>query len=538
MRNESGGLRAAYERLLAEKEYLLEENARLRESEERSRKLEREVSERESRLKLALSQLPAIMWTTDPALHIASITGAGLSTIAVSPDALTGAPITQIGDGEFQEAIRHHHQQALAGVPQEFEVRWRQRLYRVALEPLHSSDGALEGVIGLAVDITDIRRLQIQAEQAQRLESIGRLAGGIAHDFNNILAGIAGFAELALLQTAPDAPQRAPLEHILTAVQKGSALVSHLLAFASRRLITPQPMNLNEQVQQLLPILQRLIGEDIELTCYLAQDLGTIRADPTQMEQVLINLVTNAREAMPQGGKLIIETQNVFLDSSYCERHWSVQPGEYVLLSITDSGVGIPPNHLPHLFEPFFTTREHGTGLGLAMVYGIIHQANGHIWVYSEVGKGTTFKIYLPRIDDPAQPITGGSTVSNHSNPVLGVILLVEDNPEVRESTAQLLRSVGYTVLAASDPMEALQLAQQTPPDLLITDVILPQMRGSELAERLLLQFPNLKVLYISGYTENSVVEQGELKPGVEFLAKPYTLAQLTERIQKLLSTE
>lgn len=538
MTDESRSSQEAYERLLAENERLRQENARLRESEERSRKLEREVSDRESRLKLVLSQLPAIMWTTDRTLHITSITGAGLQATEVSPDTLIGASLTQVSDEESREAILRHHQQALEGVPQEYEVRWHQRLYRVALEPLHSVEGPIEGVIGLAVDITDIRRLQLQVEQAQRMESIGRLAGGIAHDFNNILAGIAGFAELALLQTPAEAPQRESLEHILEVVQKGGALVSHLLGFASRRLITPQPMNLNDQVNQLIPMLQRLIGEDIELHRYLAEDLGTIRADPTQIEQVLINLVTNAREAMPRGGTLIIETQNVELDSTYCEQHWNVQPGEYVLLSVTDNGVGITPDHLPRLFEPFFTTRERGTGLGLATVYGIIHQANGHIWVYSEVGKGTTFKIYLPRIDDPAQPIIGGSKVSNHSNPAQGVLLLVEDNPEVRESTAQLLRSVGYTVLSAADPMEALELAQQTPPDLLITDVILPQMRGSELAERLLLQFPNLKVLYISGYTENSVVVRGELKPGVEFLAKPYTLAQLTERIQKLLSQE
>ncbi len=530
--------REAYEYLLAENERLRQEIAILQEREAQSRWLERKISEREHRLRLVLSQLPAIMWTTDSALRFTSLMGAGLQVVSVSDAEFLGKKLSEVSSLDPVDTLLRHHQLALQGEPQEFEAQWRNRYYRVRLEPLRSQEGNIEGTIGLALDITDLRRLQLQVEQAQRMESIGRLAGGIAHDFNNVLAGISGFAELALMPLPPQHPSRPHLEHILDAVNRASALVNQLLAFARRRIITPQPMNLNEHLKQLLPLIERLIGEDIELICYLAEDLGTVRADPTQIEQVILNLVSNARSAMPYGGQLIIETQNVTLDAGYAERHWKVQPGAYVLLSLTDTGIGIPEEHLPHLFEPFYTTREGGTGLGLATVHGIIHQANGHIWVYSEVGKGTTFKIYLPRFEGHAQPIMGGSMASNYSNPVQGVILLVEDSSDVRESTAQLLRAVGYTVLSAPDPIEALRLAQQTPPDLLITDVVLPQMRGSELAERLLQQFPHLKVLYISGYTENTVVVQGELKPDVEFLAKPYTLTQLTERIQKLLSAE
>ncbi len=539
MENRSDDLQEKYEQALVELETLRQENAELRAREARSRALEREVSEREKRLQLILNQLPAVMWTCDTELRFTSVGGAGLAILGLPPEQIIGATVHEIATGSHNEHTLIYHQRALQGESQEFEASFGERTFQVYLEPLRFENDEIEGFIGLGLDITDLKRLRAQVEQSQRLESIGRIAGGIAHDFNNILAGINGFAELALMHLPENHPSRDPLKHILDSVERSGELVSQLLAFARRRLIAPQPMNLNEHLQRWLPLLQRLIGEDIELKCFLADDLGLVRADPTQIEQVLLNLATNARQAMPTGGVLTIETQNVVLDETYAHTHWQVQPGNYILLSVTDTGHGIAPEHLPHLFEPFYTTREGGTGLGLATVHGIINQAKGHIWVYSEVGKGTTFKIYLPRLEsDLNQPMQGGSPMTSNETQAKGTLLLVEDNPDVRESTTQLLQASGYTVYSAENPEQAIQLAQTHRPDLLITDVILPQMRGSELAEQLQTLYPDLKVLFISGYTENSVVIQGEVKPGVEFLPKPFTLKQLLERIHKLLGED
>ncbi|GIV05625.1 MAG: hypothetical protein KatS3mg016_1200 [Fimbriimonadales bacterium] len=491
----------------------------------------------EQRLRLILSQLPAIMWTVDRDLRFTSSLGAGLAALGLKENELVGVSLMdyfQTQDLEFPPI--HQHRRALQGESAEFDFQWGKRLYQVRLEPLRSMDGGIDGVLGLAVDVTEIQRLQEQVEQATRMESIGRLAGGIAHDFNNVLAAINGFAELALMQLSEDHPARANLQHILEAVERSSQLVYQLLAFARRRVVAPQAMSVNTHLQQLMPFLQRVLGEDVELQCLLDAQTGNVRADPVQIEQVLINLVSNARQAMPNGGKLIIETQNVALDADYVEQHWGVQPGDYVLISVTDTGVGIAPEHLPHIFEPFYSTRiaGGGTGLGLATVHGIVNQARGHIWVYSEPGKGTTFKIYLPRVPDAAEPLPE-RTPEPAAQPGSGTLLVVEDNDDVRQIIAALLRTLGYTVLEAGHPQDALRLAAMNTPDLLITDVILPEMRGAELARALSVMHPEMKVLFISGYTENTIIEQGELKPGVEFLAKPFTMAQLSAKVKQIL---
>ena len=490
----------------------------------------------EQRLRLILSQLPATIWTVDRDLRFTSSLGAGLRALGLQENELRGRTLMdyfQTADPDF--APLRYHRRALQGESVEYEFQWGKRLYQVRLEPLRGADGAIEGVLGLAVDITEIQRLQEQVEQSTRLESIGRLAGGIAHDFNNMLAAISGFAELTLLQMDENAPARANLLQILDAVDRASQLVNQLLAFARRRVIAPQAMSVNDHLTQLTPFLQRVLGEDIQLECLLDEQTGTVRADPVQLEQVLVNLASNARQAMPHGGKLTIETRNVVLDEAYARRHWGVQPGEYVLISITDTGEGIAPEHLPHIFEPFYTGRAGGTGLGLATVHGIIHQARGHIWVYSEPGKGTTFKIYLPRIYEQAQPLQPRLAASV-AQPGSGVVLIVEDSDEVRHTMSEMLRTLGYTVLEASRPREALQLAATHTPDLLITDVVLPEMHGGELARALQVMHPTLKTLFVSGYTENTIIERGELKPGVAFLAKPFTMAQLSTKVREVLS--
>ena len=492
----------------------------------------------EQRLRLVLSQLPAVMWTVDRELRFTSSLGAGLHALGLRENELLGVSLMdyfQTTDPAFLPI--QHHRRALRGEPAEFEFQWGKRLYQVRLEPLRSAEGAIDGVLGLAVDITEIQRLQEQVEQSTRLESVGRLAGGIAHDFNNMLAAITGFTELALLQIAGNEPARANLLQVLEAVDRASQLVNQLLAFARRRVIAPQAMSVNEHLQQLTPFLQRVLGEDIQFECVLDEQTGAVRADPVQLEQVLVNLTSNARQAMPNGGKLTIETQNVALDEAYTSQHWGVQPGEYVLISITDTGEGIAPEHLPHIFEPFYTGRTGGTGLGLATVHGIINQARGHIWVYSEPGKGTTFKIYLPRIYEQAEPLQArpAESVAQSGN---GVVLIVEDSDAVRHTMSEMLRALGYTVLEASRPQDALQLAATHAPDLLITDVVLPEMRGGELARALQVMHPSMKTLFVSGYTENTIIERGELKPGVAFLAKPFTMAQLSAKVREVLASD
>jgi two-component system cell cycle sensor histidine kinase/response regulator CckA len=492
----------------------------------------------EQRLRLILSQLPAITWTVDRDLRFTSSLGAGLNALGLHENELRGRTLMdyfQTADPDF--APLQYHRRALQGESVEYEFQWGKRLYQTRLEPLRSADGAIEGVLGLAVDITEIQRLQEQVEQSTRLESIGRLAGGIAHDFNNMLAAISGFTELAILQLAGNEPARANLMQALEAVNRASQLVNQLLAFARRRVIAPQAMSVNEHLQQLTPFLQRVLGEDIQFECLLDAQTGAVRADPVQLEQVLVNLTSNARQAMPNGGKLTVETQNILLDEAYARQHWGVQPGEYVLISITDTGEGIAPEHLPHIFEPFYTGRAGGTGLGLATVHGIINQAKGHIWVYSEPSRGTTFKIYLPRIYEPAEPLQARPAESvAHAGS--GVVLIVEDNDEVRHTMGEMLRALGYTVLEASRPQEALQLAATHAPDLLITDVLLPEMRGGELARALQVMHPSLKTLFVSGYTENTIIERGELKPGVAFLAKPFTMAQLSAKVREVLASD
>jgi PAS domain S-box-containing protein len=321
----------------------------------------------EQRLRLILSQLPAITWTVDRDLRFTSSLGAGLNALGLHENELRGRTLMdyfQTADPDF--APLQYHRRALQGESVEYEFQWGKRLYQTRLEPLRSADGAIEGVLGLAVDITEIQRLQEQVEQSTRLESIGRLAGGIAHDFNNMLAAISGFAELALLQIDENAPARANLLQILDAVDRASQLVNQLLAFARRRVIAPQAMSVNEHLQQLTPFLQRVLGEDIQFECLLDEQTGTVRADPVQLEQVLVNLTSNARQAMPNGGKLTVETQNILLDEAYASQHWGVQPGEYVLISITDTGEGIAPEHLPLHFRAVLhrARGRHGAGTG------------------------------------------------------------------------------------------------------------------------------------------------------------------------------
>jgi two-component system cell cycle sensor histidine kinase/response regulator CckA len=390
--------------------------------------------------------------------------------------------------------------------------------------------------IRVVEDITARKRLEDQLLQAQKLESIGRLAGGVAHDFNNLLTAILGYGELIEegYSLAPEAQEY--LHNITQAAHKAARLTGQLLAFARRQIIEPKVVNLNDLILNLNKMLRRLIGEHIELVILPEEGLHPVKVDPGQFEQILVNLVVNARDAMPDGGKIIIETHNATLDEDYSLHHEGVMPGDYAVLAISDTGSGMEEAIRLHIFEPFFTTKEkgRGTGLGLSTVYGIVKQAGGHIWLYSEPGAGTTFKIYLPHTSAPVETLTSQALASDQLEGS-ETILLVEDEPSVRALASQALRGRGYTVLAASNGEEALRLVKgrETEIALLVTDVVMPQMNGKELADRLQAIHPALQVLFASGYTENTIVHHGVLEPGVAFLSKPFTPTALARKIRE-----
>jgi len=374
--------------------------------------------------------------------------------------------------------------------------------------------------------------------QAQKMEAIGRLTGGIAHDFNNLLTAINGFAQLLQIDLPSSDPRQEYVARIREAGQRAAQLTRQLLAFSRKQIIAPRVVNLNEVVRDVDKMLRRIIGEDIEIDMVLSPDLWLVKVDPSQMQQVIINLAVNARDAMSQGGKLTIETANVLLDEEYVRSHPGAKVGEHIMLAISDTGVGMSEEVQAHIFEPFFTTKEEGkgTGLGLATVYGIVKQSGGNIWYYSEEGMGTTFKIYLPRtLEEEATVEKGEETTAIPKGQ--GVIFLVEDDDTVRELSVWILRRAGYTVLDTSNPEEAIERVRDYPGrvDLLITDVVMPGMSGRELAQRIAEIRPGVKVLYMSGYTDNAIVDHSVLEPGMAFLQKPFTPNTLAGKVREVL---
>jgi PAS domain S-box-containing protein len=404
-----------------------------------------------------------------------------------------------------------------------------------------SEDGYPEGFEMIVEDVTDRRVLEEQFQQAQKMEAIGRLAGGIAHDFNNLLTAILGYADLLVHQIDGADPRRGDLEQIVRAAQRASSLTRQLLAFGRKQVLQPEPLDLASVVLNVEPMLRRLIGEDVRLQIAGGRHLATIKADPGQIEQVIMNLAVNARDAMPGGGTLRVETANVDLDEQ-CAPHHNAVPGAYVMLAVSDTGCGMTPEVKAHLFEPFFTTkpRDRGTGLGLASVYGIIRQSGGHVFVNSEPGRGTTFKIYFPRFEAAQDPV--GSLDPDPADMPRGceTLLLVEDDRAVRTLAEQVLARQGYRVLSASNGEDALQIAagHQGTIALLVADVVMPQMSGPVLANRLTAMRPEARVLFVSGYTDHAIVANGELTPNVAFLQKPFTRQALAQSVRATLDRE
>jgi two-component system, cell cycle sensor histidine kinase and response regulator CckA len=394
-----------------------------------------------------------------------------------------------------------------------------------------------EAVLAVLTEVTQRRALEEQLRQAQKMEAVGMLAGGIAHDFNNLLTIITGYSQLVLNGLPARDTNRSAVEQIMKAGERAAALTRQLLAFSRRQVLQPKVLDLNQLVGSLGAMLRRLIGEDIDLRLVLGPELGRVNADPGQVEQVIMNLAVNARDAMPRGGALTIETGNVDLGEDYRRTHVTVRPGPYVLLAVSDTGLGMDKETQARLFEPFFTTKGQGrgTGLGLSIVFGIVKQSGGNIEIYSEPEKGTSVKVYLPRVDhaelpepeaQPDEAIRGSET-----------ILLVEDEEMVRKLVRETLERQGYRVLEAPGPLEALKMSQghRGKIDLMVTDVVMPKLSGRDLAEKLLRQRPGIRVLYISGYTDNAVVNSAMLHPDMAFLQKPFAPGVLARKVRQVL---
>ncbi|HYL56326.1 MAG TPA: PAS domain S-box protein [Gemmatimonadales bacterium] len=440
--------------------------------------------------------------------------------------------------GLFHELVdgnvhAHYENAIVTKAGEERMIAWNNTVPRDA-------QGRPTGTLSIGEDITERHQLERQLRQAQKMEAVGRLAGGVAHDFNNVLTAIFGYVDLLREDFPEGSPTLQDLGEIRKAAERASGLTRQLLAFSRQQVLEPIVLNLNDLLEDFEKMLRRVIGEDIDLRLSRAKELGNVRADPGQVQQVLMNLVVNARDAMPTGGTLTIETANAELAEDYVESHRPVAPGSYVVLAVTDTGVGMDPEIQARIFEPFFTTKEKGkgTGLGLSTVYGIVKQSSGYVWVYSEPGRGTTFKIYLPQVDAPARapgaPRETGRLAGTET------VLLAEDDDMLRPLARELLTRLGYAVLEAGNAQEALELARkhEGPIHLLVADVVMPGPSGRELARRLATTRPETRVLYVSGYTDDAIVHHGMLEAGLNFLQKPFTPTTLARKVRDVLDAK
>ncbi|HEY3237380.1 MAG TPA: ATP-binding protein [Polyangiaceae bacterium] len=501
------------------------------------RRVARQRLMEEARLRLIIQQIPGILWTTDKEHRLTSAVGNALERSGMRSGAIHGINIGQyfeVNDPQ-RAAVLQAHQQAVAGKSTRFELEMSAEVYDVRIEPLYDAQGIIVGAIGMAVKITDRKKLDAQVRSAQRLEALGRLAGGVAHDFNNLLTIIGGHAALALARTGDDTV-RSYVEPIQKATERGAALTRQLLTFGSRQLVAPALVDLNELVRNMAKLLSLVIGDEIELKLDAAAQC--VRADPGQLEQVVTNLVLNGRDAMPSGGSIRVQTGMISLEGELECRSLALPPGSYVKLAVSDTGVGMGTETQARAFEPFFTTKQpgKGTGLGLSTVYGIVRGSGGAIGIHSALGRGTTVSIYLPaaegqapalRTPAPSEPVVRGTET----------VLLVEDDDLVRIFAERALTEAGYSTISARDGAEALQLCESSPRqiDLLLTDVAIPKLNGFELASRVIELRPGIKVVCMSAHGKRALTLRDAPAEPVILLEKPFTPALLARTLRQAL---
>jgi PAS domain S-box-containing protein len=492
--------------------------------------------EAEKRLHMVVASSPIVLFSIDRNGTFTLSEGRGLQTLGLEPGQMVGRSAWEVY--RDQPEVLESLGRALAGEAFSTTVPVGPLVFETHYTPTFDERGRISGVIGVASDISERRSLETQLRHAQRMEAVGRLAGGVAHDFNNLLAAILGHGELMLSDLPPDHPLRRNAEEIQKAGVRGAMLTRQLLAFSRKEVLAPGVIDLNAVMLALDELLNRLIGEDIELVTVPAMAPVRTRADRGQMEQIMMNLAINARDAMPTGGRLTIEITSAELDDVYARQHARVKPGRYAVIAVSDTGVGMDSDTLAHAFEPFFTTKEQGkgTGLGLSTVYGIAEQAGGHVWVFSEPGVGTTFKVHLPEVRDAEEHAT---ELTSRKPAARGAetLLLVEDEDSVRSLAREVLESQGYRVIEAEDGVEALRVAaaHDGPIQMLVTDVVMPRMGGGELAEKLAGMRPGIRVLFVSGYTDDSIIRHGVRERSSAFLQKPFALDAFAARVREVL---
>jgi len=511
-----------------------------------------ELGSEKQKTETRLAELSAILESSHDAIYSKDLQGTITSwnrgaekIFGYASEEIIGRPVSLLTGRDGEREIEGILKRVKRGETiQDLEMtriaKWGQHLdLSVTVIPLKDSTGSITGVAVVGRDITQEKSLEQQLQQAQRMEAIGRIAGGVAHDFNNMLGVIIGYSELLRERVPVTDPIRNSVDEIKRAAQRAANLTRRLLTFSRQQILDLRVLDLNNVIDNVSSMLRRMVGEDVEVVLSLGESLGSVKMDQSQVEQILMNLAVNARDAMPKGGRLVIETANHELDEVYLDTHPEAHPGKYVVVAVSDTGEGIAAKNLPHIFEPFFTTKApgQGTGIGLSTVYGIVKQGGGHVWVYSEVDKGTTFKIYLPRVDEEARESSQSSTQAVACGGT-ETILLAEDEASLRQLTKNLLESSGYTVLEAEDTSQALEIGLQHESNihLLLTDVIMPGMSGPDLRERLKQRRPDLKALYMSGYADDLIARYGVLEPTTNLILKPFTRNSLLGQIRAALT--
>jgi PAS domain S-box-containing protein len=496
------------------------------------------LQEEEGRLRLILEQIPAIVWSVDKDFVITSSIGLGLKALGLKAGELVGKTLWEyLGTNDPDHPTVAAITRAMNGETVSLDLEYKGIYFQSRFQPLKNKKDQITGAAAVSLNVTDRKMLEDQFRQAQKMEAVGQLAGGVAHDFNNILNIIIGYSDMLSASAGEDATSLEDIEEIRKAAKRAAGLTHQLLAFSRQQALQPRVLNLNEEIDDLEKMLARLVGEDIHWELSLAPDLWVVRADPGQVQQVLINLAVNARDAMPKGGRFTIKTHNsTFYEAS---SHSDVPPGEYVTMVVSDTGVGMDTETKARAFEPFYTTKEKGkgTGLGLSLVYGVVRQSNGYITIDSEINKGTSFTIYLPKTDEPLKK-EANAREPLRLNGKLETILVVEDEIPVQRLVSRILSKNGFKVLLASNGEEALGLVDNHGAELtmILTDIVLPDIRGDEIAKRILVKFPELKILYMSGYVDRDFGDFN-VDESVAFLQKPFSPDALTLKVRSILNS-